>query len=54
MDLFNRKGWEILHIEETTVFLMNTLIVQAEEEFQQLTEMEKEVAVVLTISQKIR
>ena len=41
-----------MHVEEKTEFSMYTLIVQSEEEYGQLTEIEKEQAVVLTALQK--
>ena len=43
---------DILHDEENTGFPLYTLVLHTEEEFQQLTEIEKEEAVVLKVSQK--
>ena len=46
------KGWEILY--RRLYFSMYTFKVQTEEECQQLIELGKEEAIVLTISQEIR
>ena len=48
------KSWDMLHVEGKTGFPGHMLVGQTEEEYQQLTEVEKEEAVVLTVSQEIR
>ena len=45
------QGWDFLYVEEKTGFPMYTLEVWTEEKYQPLTEIEREEAVMLTVSQ---
>ena len=46
-------SWYVSHVEEKTDFSMYDLVLQTEMEYQQVTETEKEEAVVLTVLQKV-